>query len=441
MFDVSSRAILRTFKGHKLPVHVSRFSSDASQVLTASDDRTVRLWDIPTQEPLRTFTGHTDYVRAALASPDNAALILSGSYDGTVRLWDTRASGASSQVITMRHGAPVESALVFPTGAGGVALSAGGPTLRVWDLMMGGRCVRAASNHAKTITALALSNSDADADASGGGGLRLLSAGLDGLVKVYDPARDYAVTHTMRYPGPLLSLAVSPDDTHLATGAADGTLCVRTRILKKGEAGAREATRAALAAGTHEAFMGAATLVEDNTPRAETVRTKRLAPYDAALRGFRYGDALDAALRKGVPAPTTFALLNELRARSSADGAENGLRRAITGRDEGSLEPFLRFLLRHASDPAQATLICDAAHTVIGAYLLFSFPKCQLTDSSHTHTDVYASILGQSPLIDDLFGRLWAKVADEVRLQRDLHKVRGALDMVIARSALGAATL
>jgi len=96
----------------------------------------------------------------------------------------------------MRHGgAPVEDILAFPSG--GVAVSVGGPILRVWDLNMG-KCVRALSNHQKTITC-------ATFDGTKG---RVLTGGLDAMVKVYD-VEDWKVVHTMRYPAPLLSLAVS----------------------------------------------------------------------------------------------------------------------------------------------------------------------------------------------------------------------------------------
>lgn len=98
--------------------------------------------------------------------------------------------------MTMRHGgAPVEDLLAFPTG--GVCVSVGGPILRVWDLNMG-KCVRALSNHQKTITCAAF-------DGTKG---RVLTGGLDAMVKVYD-VEDWKVVHTMRYPAPLLSLAVS----------------------------------------------------------------------------------------------------------------------------------------------------------------------------------------------------------------------------------------
>ena len=92
--------------------------------------------------------------------------------------------------------APVEQVLMFPSGT--VALSSAGPILRVWDLVAGGRCTRALSNHQKTITAMAFNGSTS----------RLLTGGLDQMVKVYDVST-YKVVHTMRYPAPVLCLAVS----------------------------------------------------------------------------------------------------------------------------------------------------------------------------------------------------------------------------------------
>lgn len=91
---------------------------------------------------------------------------------------------------------PVEQVLMFSSGT--VAVSAAGPILRVWDLVSGGRCIKAMSNHQKTITSLAVTSS----------GNRLLTGSLDHMVKVYD-VENYKVVHTMRYPAPLLCLAIS----------------------------------------------------------------------------------------------------------------------------------------------------------------------------------------------------------------------------------------
>lgn len=95
-----------------------------------------------------------------------------------------------------RNTAPVEQVLMFPSGT--AVLSSAGPILRLWDLVAGGRCLRALSNHQKTITSMTF-NAD---------GSRLLTGGLDQLVKVYDVST-YKVVHTMRYPAPILCLAIS----------------------------------------------------------------------------------------------------------------------------------------------------------------------------------------------------------------------------------------
>ena len=52
--------------------------------------------------------------------------------------------------------------------------------------------------------------------------------------------------------------------------------------------------------------------------------------------------------------------------------------------------------------------------------------------------DLYAPIMGQSPLIDDLFSKLGKKVNDELRMQRDvLVGLKGMVDMVLGNAIMG----
>jgi U3 small nucleolar RNA-associated protein 15 len=51
-------------------------------------------------------------------------------------------------------------------------------------------------------------------------------------------------------------------------------------------------------------------------------------------------------------------------------------------------------------------------------------------------TEMYTPVLRQSPTIDSLFLRLRRKLVAELRLQNDLVRTKGALDMLFTFAAL-----
>ncbi|OBZ70162.1 U3 small nucleolar RNA-associated protein 15 [Grifola frondosa] len=229
----------------------------------------------------------------------------------------------------------------------------------------------------------------------------------------------------MRYPAPVLCLAISPDETHIAAGMSDGTLSVRRRQPKASEPASKELfSVGALRSGAFESFLGGSLpslgqghvrekrkskpIGDVDELRVESQRKKRLREYDRLLKGFKYSAALDSVLRKQVPPTTTFSLIQELIHR-------DGLRTALAGRDDVLLEPILRLLLKHVADPRFGEMVCDVANVVV---------------------EMYTPVLGQSPLIDALFVRLQKKVAAELRFQKELIKAKGALDMLLASAAL-----
>ena len=308
VFDVQSRAILKTWKEHKQPVWTARFSpTDPTCLMSSSDDKTVRLWDLPSQQPSTTFVGHGDYVRAGAFMPGSAAgLLLSGSYDETVRLWDARTP--SRAVMTFKHVAPVESVLPLPSGT--TVLAAADNQISILDLVAG-RPLRLLKNHQKTVTSLCLAS----------GGTRLVSGGLDGHMKVFETT-GWNVVAGAKYPSPILSLSVVPagpaqDDKLLAVGMQSGILSIRTRLSGQQKVRERERRKEmeALLAGTLDAhdrkvakkrprgwekrfrgreFLGeGAEVIIDGSVRD---RTKKESKWEKDLRHGRYGAALDQVL-------------------------------------------------------------------------------------------------------------------------------------------------
>ncbi|MDQ1350915.1 MAG: hypothetical protein QG657_1217, partial [Acidobacteriota bacterium] len=76
---------LEVFRGHESAVTSVAISSDGRYILTAAGN-TLRLWELKDKE-LKSFDGHGGEVDSAVFSSDGQHLLI-GSTDGTVRLWD-----------------------------------------------------------------------------------------------------------------------------------------------------------------------------------------------------------------------------------------------------------------------------------------------------------------------------------------------------------------
>ncbi|KAJ2456061.1 U3 small nucleolar RNA-associated protein [Coemansia sp. RSA 2336] len=388
IFDGTSRSVLRTLKGHMDPVHITRFLPDKTHILSGSDDKTVRVWDIPSQTAVNVFEDHEDYVRSGCVFGNNANMVATGSYDHTVRIWDIRANEC---VTTIKTDDPVES--VLGLSGGSVVAAAAGPNVHFFDLLMGGRTLTTLGNHEKTVTSLCMDN----------GGGRLIAGSLDHHVKIYN-VQDFKLMYSMAYPAPVLSVALSSDDTRLAVGMASGVFSLRRRAVSAKEQ-AEAAPARQLRAGTQAYFMrGASHKGDEHDLRVEQRRKRSLADYDQYLRKFEHSRALDAVLANNRTGLTVVLLLQELVHRDA-------LVSALAGRDELALDTIVRFVVKFIDQPRYTNVLVKVAETLL---------------------DIYGDLLHQSGRIAELLVRLRAKVRTELRLHEDLSMLLGSMDMLMA---------
>jgi WD40 repeat protein len=76
--------------GHRGPVRAVAVSPDGRHAVSASEDHTLKVWDLETGRELRTLTGHSAPVSGVSINPDGRRAV-STSFDRTLRLWDYEA--------------------------------------------------------------------------------------------------------------------------------------------------------------------------------------------------------------------------------------------------------------------------------------------------------------------------------------------------------------
>ena len=140
-----------------------------ARMLTASGDQTVRLWDVETMVPHRTFRGHHGSVKAVAVQPESGGdVFASCGRDGAIALWDARAVSRARGDAGEPEARPVAAVERAHEDA---------------RLMRG-------KTKTKTKTKTAKSGASVSSAAFAHDGQVLLSAGAaDGLVKLWDVRR------------------------------------------------------------------------------------------------------------------------------------------------------------------------------------------------------------------------------------------------------------
>jgi WD40 repeat protein len=116
------------FPGHTGFVYGVCFSPDSRCLASASEDTTVKIWDVATGKLLFTLQGHTGPVCSICYSPDGRRLVSAG-HDKTVKVWDPT---TGQEILNMEGHTDMVLSVSFSRDGRRLA-SAGGLEVKIWD--------------------------------------------------------------------------------------------------------------------------------------------------------------------------------------------------------------------------------------------------------------------------------------------------------------------
>ncbi|WP_437581085.1 TIR domain-containing protein [Sorangium sp. So ce887] len=211
VWDLATGQLLSTLEGHSDSVNACAISPDGQRIVSASDDRTLKVWDLATGQLLSTLKGHFSLVNACAISPDGQRIV-SASDDRTLKVWDL----ATGQLLSTLKGhfSLVNACAISPDGQRIVSAS-DDRTLKVWDLATG-QLLLTLKGHSSLVNACAISPD----------GQRIISVSYDRTLKVWDLATGQLLSTLEGHSSSVNACAISPDGQRIISASRDSTLKV-----------------------------------------------------------------------------------------------------------------------------------------------------------------------------------------------------------------------
>ncbi|KAI5465379.1 WD domain-containing protein [Mariannaea sp. PMI_226] len=223
-FDSKQTFCLR---GHTDWVNHVRIDSPSRVVFSASDDLSVKLWDLDSKQCIKTFLGHVGQVQQVLLmppdfEPDEIPSITDNADASSVSSGRGRSTSpvSADQLSQQQQQQPQQAPDPRATYGPGFTSDLGRPlpprymltggldnTVRLWDTVTG-KCIRSMFGHVEGIWGLV------------GDTLRVVTGANDSMTKIWEPRSGKCERSFTGHAGPVTCVGLS--DSRMASGSEDG---------------------------------------------------------------------------------------------------------------------------------------------------------------------------------------------------------------------------
>ncbi len=176
-------------------------------IASASDDKTIRLWDIETKASLFTLAGQARF-NAIAFHPEQVDLLASGSHDRTIKLWNLQTKQPQS---LSGHRYAVNAVVWSPDGEV-LASGSADKMVKLWGAT--GELITTLEGHRLAVNAIAFSPT----------GSMVLSASADSSVRVWNAQTFELLQVLTGHTGAVTAIAFAPNGQLFATGSEDRTI-------------------------------------------------------------------------------------------------------------------------------------------------------------------------------------------------------------------------
>ncbi|MDJ0553255.1 MAG: trypsin-like peptidase domain-containing protein [Microcoleaceae cyanobacterium MO_207.B10] len=215
LWNLGNGEAIATWQGHAESVNSVAVTPDEQLVVSASDDKSIKIWKLPQSKNtteitlVRTLTGHSDVVDTVAIAP-NGQILASGSWDGTIKVWNL-ASGELLRTLE-GHSGVVNAVAISPDGQ---LLASGSKdnTIKLWNLQTG-QLVRNIDTNSLSVLSVVFSP-DRQILASGSS---------DGSINIWQLETGKLLRSLQGHLDGVWSIAIAPDGKTLISGSWDQTI-------------------------------------------------------------------------------------------------------------------------------------------------------------------------------------------------------------------------